>query len=130
MRPWQSCTCVTLQFPLQVFVLAMGIFQVLVTEQVTLAYREQSVPPVREETRALLETVNGGPQPWRDGQSLPQDQSSGSSLSPACLCAGLLPGSVLGAEGAGSGLQCDQAQAMELCLALLLHQGIWQSACP
>nr|KAF6291714.1 solute carrier family 39 member 1 [Myotis myotis] len=36
---------VTLQFPLQEFILAMGFFLVLVMEQITLAYKEQSLPP-------------------------------------------------------------------------------------
>nr|KAF6374327.1 hypothetical protein mPipKuh1_009548 [Pipistrellus kuhlii] len=36
----------------------MGFFLVLVMEQIMLAYREQSVPPPREETRALLGTTN------------------------------------------------------------------------
>ncbi|EPQ19863.1 Zinc transporter ZIP1 [Myotis brandtii] len=53
---------VTLQFPLQEFILAMGFFLVLVMEQITPAYKEQSVLPPREETRALLGTVNGRPQ--------------------------------------------------------------------
>ena len=50
----------------------MGFFLVLVMEQITLAYKEQSEPPPREETRALLGTVNGGPQHWHDGLGVPQ----------------------------------------------------------
>lgn len=63
---------VTLQFPLQEFILAMGFFLVLVMEQITLAYKEQSSPPHPEETRALLGTVNGGPQHWHDGPGIPR----------------------------------------------------------
>uniref|UniRef100_A0A2K5Q8S3 Solute carrier family 39 member 1 n=1 Tax=Cebus imitator TaxID=2715852 RepID=A0A2K5Q8S3_CEBIM len=59
---------VTLQFPLQEFILAMGFFLVLVMEQITLAYKEQSGPPPLEEIGLL----NGGPQHWHDGPGVPQ----------------------------------------------------------
>ncbi|EPQ08541.1 Zinc transporter ZIP1 [Myotis brandtii] len=116
---------VTLQFPLQEFILAMGFFLVLVMEQITLAYKEQSVPPPREETRALLGTVNGGPQHWHDGQGLPQ--ASGVLAAPSALRACVLVFSLAlhsVFEGLAVGLQRDQARTMELCLALLLHKGI------
>ncbi|ELK38224.1 Zinc transporter ZIP1 [Myotis davidii] len=51
---------VSLQFPLQELILAVGFFLVLMMEQITLVYKEQSVPPPREETRALLGTCSRG----------------------------------------------------------------------
>lgn len=116
---------VTLQFPLQEFILAMGFFLVLVMEQITLAYKEQSGPPPREETRALLGTVNGGPQHWHDGLGVPQ--AGGASSAPSALRASVLVFSLAlhsVFEGLAVGLQRDQARAMELCLALVLHKGI------
>uniref|UniRef100_A0A2K6QFH5 Solute carrier family 39 member 1 n=1 Tax=Rhinopithecus roxellana TaxID=61622 RepID=A0A2K6QFH5_RHIRO len=116
---------VTLQFPLQEFILAMGFFLVLVMEQITLAYKEQSGPSPLEETRALLGTVNGGPQHWHDGPGVPQ--ASGAPASPSALRACVLVFSLAlhsVFEGLAVGLQRDRARAMELCLALLLHKGI------
>ncbi|XP_004693793.1 PREDICTED: zinc transporter ZIP1 [Condylura cristata] len=116
---------VTLQFPLQEFILAMGFFLVLVMEQITLAYKEQSGPPPREETRALLGTSNGGPQHWHDGPGVPQ--ASGAPATPSALRACVLVFSLAlhsVFEGLAVGLQRDRARAMELCLALLLHKGI------
>ncbi|XP_025260919.1 zinc transporter ZIP1 isoform X1 [Papio anubis] len=116
---------VTLQFPLQEFILAMGFFLVLVMEQITLAYKEQSGPSPLEETRALLGTVNGGPQHWHDGPGIPQ--ASGAPASPSALRACVLVFSLAlhsVFEGLAVGLQRDRARAMELCLALLLHKGI------
>lgn len=116
---------VTLQFPLQEFILAMGFFLVLVMEQITLAYKEQSSPPHPEETRALLGTVNGGPQHWHDGPEIPQ--ASGTAAAPSALRACVLVFSLAlhsVFEGLAVGLQRDRARAMELCLALLLHKGI------
>lgn len=117
--------CPQLQFPLQEFILAMGFFLVLVMEQITLAYKEQSVPPPREETRALLGTANGGPQHWHDGPRGPQ--ASGALAAPSALRACVLVFSLAlhsVFEGLAVGLQRDRARAMELCLALLLHKGI------
>uniref|UniRef100_A0A2K5Q8Y5 Solute carrier family 39 member 1 n=1 Tax=Cebus imitator TaxID=2715852 RepID=A0A2K5Q8Y5_CEBIM len=48
---------VTLQFPLQEFILAMGFFLVLVMEQITLAYKEQSGPPPLEEIGLCWEHI-------------------------------------------------------------------------
>ncbi|XP_055978958.1 zinc transporter ZIP1 [Sorex fumeus] len=116
---------VTLQFPLQEFILAMGFFLVLVMEQITLAYKEQSGPPPREETRALLGTANGAPQHWHDGPGFPQ--ASGTPAAPSALRACVLVFSLAlhsVFEGLAVGLQRDRARALELCLALLLHKGI------
>ncbi|KAF0880581.1 S39A1 protein, partial [Crocuta crocuta] len=99
---------VTLQFPLQEFILAMGFFLVLVMEQITLAYKEQSGPPPREETRALL-GASGAP-------------AAPSALRACVLVFSLALHSVF--EGLAVGLQRDRARAMELCLALLLHKGV------
>lgn len=117
--------CSQLQFPLQEFILAMGFFLVLVMEQITLAYKEQSSPPHPEETRALLGTVNGGPQHWHDGPGIPQASgtpAASSALRACVLVFSLALHSVF--EGLAVGLQRDRARAMELCLALLLHKGI------
>ncbi|KAL1776591.1 zinc transporter ZIP1 [Sigmodon hispidus] len=114
-----------LQFPLQEFILAMGFFLVLVIEQITLAYKEQSSPPHPEETRALLGTVNGGPQYWHDGPGIPQ--ASGAPAAPSALRACVLVFSLVlhwVFEGLAVRLQRDRARAMELFLALLLHKGI------
>uniref|UniRef100_A0A8C6QKY4 Solute carrier family 39 member 1 n=1 Tax=Nannospalax galili TaxID=1026970 RepID=A0A8C6QKY4_NANGA len=100
---------VTLHFPLQEFILAMGFFLILVMEQISLAYKEQSGPPNQEETRALLGTVNSGSQP-----GVPQ--GSKAPAAPSALRARVL--------GLAVGLQQDWAWAMELYLALLLHRGI------
>ncbi|KAM7321094.1 hypothetical protein ACRRTK_020347 [Alexandromys fortis] len=116
---------VMLQFPLQEFILAIGFFLVLVMEQITLAYKEQSSPPHPEETKALLGAVNGGPQHWHDGPGRPQ--ASGTPAVPSALCACVLVFSLAlhsVFEGLAVGLQRDRARAMELCLALLLHKGI------
>ncbi|KAB1260273.1 Zinc transporter ZIP1 [Camelus dromedarius] len=116
---------VTLQFPLQEFILAMGFFLVLVMEQITLAYKEQSGPPPREEMRALLGTTNGGPQHCHDGPGVPQP--GGTPAAPSALRACVLVFSLAlhsVFEGLAVGLQRDRARAMELCLALLLHKGI------
>uniref|UniRef100_A0A2K6T1W6 Solute carrier family 39 member 1 n=1 Tax=Saimiri boliviensis boliviensis TaxID=39432 RepID=A0A2K6T1W6_SAIBB len=90
----------TLRFSLQEFILAMGFSLVLVMEQITLAYKQQSGPPPLEETRALLGTVNGGLQHWNDGPGVPQ--ASGPQQPP----------------------QPYRARATDLCLVLLLHKGI------
>lgn len=103
----------------------MGFFLVLVMEQITLAYKEQSGPPPREETRALLGSTNGGPQHWHDGSGLPQAEcvpASPSALRACVLVFSLALHSVF--EGLAVGLQRDRARALELCLALLLHKGI------
>uniref|UniRef100_A0A8C6GFU4 Zinc transporter ZIP1 n=1 Tax=Mus spicilegus TaxID=10103 RepID=A0A8C6GFU4_MUSSI len=102
----------------------MGFFLVLVMEQITLAYKEQSSPPHPKETRALLGTVNGGPQHWHDGPGIPQ--AGGTPLVPSALRACVLVFSLAlhsVFEGLAVGLQRDRAPAMELCLALLLNKG-------
>ena len=102
----------------------MTFFLVLVMEQITLAYKEQLGLPPREETRALLGTVHGGPQHWQDGPGIPQARGAPAAPSAlrACVLVPLALHSVF--EGLAVGLQQDQARAMELYLALLLHKGI------
>uniref|UniRef100_A0A8C6QRD8 Zinc transporter ZIP1 n=1 Tax=Nannospalax galili TaxID=1026970 RepID=A0A8C6QRD8_NANGA len=92
---------VTLHFPLQEFILALGFFPVLVMEQITLAYKEQSGPPYREEKRALPGTVNGGPQHWHGGPGAPQ--ASGAPAAPSALHACVLVFS-LALQGEGPAL--------------------------
>uniref|UniRef100_A0A8C5VDE1 Solute carrier family 39 member 1 n=1 Tax=Microcebus murinus TaxID=30608 RepID=A0A8C5VDE1_MICMU len=102
---------VMLQFPLQEFILAMGFFLVLVMEQSTLAYKEQSGSPPLEEIMAPLRTVNSGPQHWQDGPGVPQAEER------ACV---LVFSLALHSE-------FDGLAAMELCLASLLSLPLLQS---
>ncbi|XP_038624959.1 zinc transporter ZIP1 isoform X2 [Tachyglossus aculeatus] len=109
-----SALRVTLQFPLQEFILAMGFFLVLVMEQIVLAYKEQGPGPPREEARALL----GGPAP---------PVAAAAAAAPSALRSGVLVfalslHSVF--EGLAVGLQRERARALELGLALLLHKGV------
>uniref|UniRef100_A0A6I8NBR3 Solute carrier family 39 member 1 n=2 Tax=Ornithorhynchus anatinus TaxID=9258 RepID=A0A6I8NBR3_ORNAN len=110
-----SALRVTLQFPLQEFILAMGFFLVLVMEQIVLAYKEQSPAPPREETRALL-GAGGGP------AAPPAVGAAPSALRSGVLVFALSLHSVF--EGLAVGLQRERARALELCLALLLHKGV------
>ncbi|XP_044527929.1 zinc transporter ZIP1 [Gracilinanus agilis] len=117
-----SALRITLQFPLQEFILAMGFFLVLVMEQIVLAYKEQSGPLPREETRALLGTVGSAPPHWHDGPMADGTSPTPSALRACVLVFSLSLHSVF--EGLAVGLQRERARAMELCLALLLHKGV------
>ncbi|XP_044304365.1 zinc transporter ZIP1 [Varanus komodoensis] len=128
---------VTLHFPLQEFILAMGFFLVLILEQIVLAYRD----PLGslEETEALLGTASrasptvqehgwpDGPLP-RQPPPLPREQphvhvdfNAHSAVRSVVLLLALALHSV--SEGLAVGLQEDGAQALEICLALLIHKG-------
>ncbi|KAJ7307305.1 hypothetical protein JRQ81_009311 [Phrynocephalus forsythii] len=131
---------VTLRFPLQEFILAMGFFLVLTLEQVVLAYKDPSGS--LEETQALL-----APHPsataiqdrsWPDGPSPRQpprtpgpagerphvhvDFNAHSAVRSVVLLLALSLHSAL--EGLAVGLQEDGGRALEICLALLIHKGV------
>ncbi|KAM7138256.1 zinc transporter ZIP1 isoform 1-T2 [Macrochelys suwanniensis] len=125
---------VTLQFPLQEFILAMGFFLVLVMEQIVLAYKDQSGS--LEETRALLgasaqdSTVQA--QHWQEGPLRPAwgraqerphlhvDFNAHSAIRSFVLVFSLSLHSVF--EGLAVGLQEASAKVLEICLALLVHK--------
>ncbi|KAM3824832.1 zinc transporter ZIP1 isoform 1-T5 [Vipera latastei] len=130
---------VTLRFPLQEFILAMGFFIVLVLEQVVLAYKDPSGS--LEETEALLSSASHqqpslqGPA-WPEGSQRPPlawdrlagerthvhvDFNAHSAIRLVVLFLALSLHSVF--EGLAVGLQEDGAQALEICLALLIHKG-------
>ncbi|KAL8184564.1 UNVERIFIED_CONTAM: hypothetical protein K2H54_020504 [Gekko kuhli] len=130
---------ITLFFPLQEFILAMGFFLVLVMEQIILAYKDPSGS--LEETQALLgpASQNSGTvqeQGWPDGplpRQLPRDGplhgrrhvhvdlNSHSAIRCFVLLLALSLHSVF--EGLAVGLQEGSAQALEICLALVIHKG-------
>lgn len=128
---------ISLQFPLQEFILAMGFFLVLVMEQIVLAYKDQA-GSLEEETRALLgaaATVPDGsiqgPR-WPDGPARPArapapdrlhlhvDFNAHSAVRSFLLVFSLSLHSVF--EGLAVGLQEAEAKVLEICLALLIHK--------
>ncbi|XP_042296517.1 LOW QUALITY PROTEIN: zinc transporter ZIP1 [Sceloporus undulatus] len=133
---------VTLHFPLQEFILAMGFFLVLVLEQIVLAYKDPSGS--LEETEALLGSASHSSttiqdQVWPDGPSPrhvlpPRDGTTGdrphvhvdfnahSAIRSVMLLLALSLHSVF--EGLAVGLQEESTQALEICLALLIHKGV------
>lgn len=120
---------VTLQFPLQEFILAMGFFLVLVMEQIVLAYKDQSGS--LEETRALLgasaqdssvQAQHWHPA-WGPAQERPHlhlDFNAHSAIRSFVLVFSLSLHSVF--EGLAVGLQEASAKVLEICLALLVHK--------
>ncbi|XP_062453802.1 zinc transporter ZIP1 [Rhea pennata] len=127
---------VSLQFPLQEFILAMGFFLVLVMEQIVLAYKDQA-GSLEEETRALLGAAAApdgsiqGPR-WPDGPAHPPgppgparphlhvDFNAHSAVRSFLLVFSLSLHSVF--EGLAVGLQEAEAKVLEICLALLIHK--------
>ncbi|XP_063001674.1 zinc transporter ZIP1 isoform X2 [Elgaria multicarinata webbii] len=130
---------VTLHFPLQEFILAMGFFLVLVLEQIVLAFRDPSGS--LEETEALLGSASRASptiqdQGWPDGPLQRQHPREGPVREPAhvhvdfnahsavrtvVLLLALSLHSIF--EGLAVGLQEGGTQALEICLALLVHKG-------
>uniref|UniRef100_A0A8C5WNC7 Solute carrier family 39 member 1 n=2 Tax=Elapidae TaxID=8602 RepID=A0A8C5WNC7_LATLA len=130
---------VTLRFPLQEFILAMGFFVVLVLEQIVLAYKDPSGS--LEETEALLSNVSHQhpalqqDQSWPEGSQRPLtrdrlaaerthvhvDFNAHSAIRLVVLFLALSLHSIF--EGLAVGLQEDGTQALEICLALLIHKG-------
>ncbi|XP_029437084.1 zinc transporter ZIP1 [Rhinatrema bivittatum] len=126
---------ITLQFPLQEFIIAMGFFIVLVMEQIVLAYKDQSGS--LQETRTLLGTsVSNQIQTrhWHDGPApLPHqhgeervhihiDFNSHSIIRSFILVFSLSLHSVF--EGLAVGLQETSSKVLEISLALLIHKCI------
>ncbi|XP_077111312.1 zinc transporter ZIP1 [Ranitomeya variabilis] len=109
---------ITLQFPLQEFVLAVGFFLVLVLEQIVLSYKE---PWGRlEETHSLLGTdtrILHTNQPH-----VHVDVNAHSALRAVVLVLSLSLHSVL--EGLAVGLLQESEKVLETCLALLIHKCI------
>ncbi|XP_014817833.1 PREDICTED: zinc transporter ZIP1-like [Calidris pugnax] len=98
----------------------MGLFLVLVLEQVALA--QQELPGAAEETRALLPTSIQAPPP---SSSSPSSSCSSPLIPGGAIRAGLLVlalalHSVL--EGLALGLQEGEGGVWRVCLALLLHK--------
>uniref|UniRef100_A0ABM5F540 Zinc transporter ZIP1 n=1 Tax=Pogona vitticeps TaxID=103695 RepID=A0ABM5F540_9SAUR len=132
---------VTLHFPLQEFILAMGFFLVLIMEQIVLAYKDPSGS--LEETEALLgsgshPSAAGQARGWPDGPSLPQtpprlptagerphvhvDVNAHSAVRSGVLLLALSLHAVF--EGLAVGLQEESGRALEIALALLIHKGV------
>ncbi|MEE6491738.1 hypothetical protein FKM82_016351, partial [Ascaphus truei] len=119
---------VTLQFPLQEFILAMGFFLVLVLEQIVLSYKDQCVSS--EEARSLLGSSPDGHlqqhhdarhASWRpDVPHVHVDLNAHSAVRSVALVLSLSLHSVF--EGLAVGLQQDSGKVLEICLALLLHK--------
>ncbi|XP_062320883.1 zinc transporter ZIP1-like [Osmerus eperlanus] len=133
---------ITLQFPLPEFIMAMGFFLVLTLEQIVLAIKDQSPGP-SEERRALLVDPSvqsydrdgprqhhhhhgreefGGSRSSEEGVHLHVDLNSHSAIRAFMLVFSLSLHSVF--EGLAVGLQEDNQQVLEICLALLLHKSI------
>ncbi|KAM8794337.1 zinc transporter ZIP1 [Eudromia elegans] len=129
---------VTLQFPLQEFILAMGFFLVLVMEQIVLAYKDRA-GSLEEETRALLAAGPAAPPPdgsiqgprWPDGPGqgprapaerphVHVDFNAHSPVRSLLLVLSLSLHSVF--EGLAVGLQEAEAKVLEICVALLAHK--------
>lgn len=135
---------VTLCFPLQEFILAMGFFLVLIMEQIALAYKDPEGS--QTETQALLgpdshhSSASIQDQGWPDGPAqhpssqhppgrvtrehphVHVDLNSHSAIRSLVLFLALSLHSVF--EGLGVGLQEESAQVLEICLALLIHKGV------
>ncbi|XP_030638240.1 zinc transporter ZIP1 isoform X2 [Chanos chanos] len=111
---------ITLHFPLPEFILAMGLFIVLVMEQIILALQDQSGDS-SEERQALL--IDSGLQTHNKdiGVQL-ADFTSHSAVRAFILVFSLSLHSAF--EGLEVGLQQDTDHVLEICLALLLHKGI------
>lgn len=107
---------ITLQFPLQEFVLAMGFFLVLVLEQIVLSYKEQ--PGWSEETHALLGA--DARMPPSEQPHVHVDVNAHSAVRAAVLVLSLSLHSVL--EGLAVGLLQESGKVLETCLALLIHK--------
>ncbi|XP_072285064.1 zinc transporter ZIP1 [Pyxicephalus adspersus] len=107
---------ITLQFPLQEFILAMGFFLVLVLEQIVLSYKDQS--GLSEETHSLLSSeVRHSDQPH-----VHVDVNAHSAVRAVILVVSLSLHSVL--EGLAVGLLRESGKVLETCLALLIHKCI------
>ncbi|XP_053330686.1 zinc transporter ZIP1 [Spea bombifrons] len=111
---------ISLEFPLQEFILAMGFFLVLVLEQIVLSYKDHLGSS--EETNALLgldgHVQHSGP----EAAHVHLDVSAHSAVRAVVLVMSLSLHSVL--EGLAVGLLQDSGKVLETCLALLIHKCI------
>ncbi|KAM8920756.1 zinc transporter ZIP1 [Pelodytes ibericus] len=111
---------ITLQFPLQEFILTMGFFLVLVLEQIVLAYRDQS--GTSEEMNALLGSDGRLQHAAGEMTHVHVDVNAHSAVRAVVLVLSLSLHSVL--EGLAVGLLQDSGKVLETCLALLIHKCI------
>ncbi|XP_068108548.1 zinc transporter ZIP1 [Hyperolius riggenbachi] len=109
---------ITLQFPLQEFILAMGFFLVLVLEQIMLSYTDH--PGMSEETHSLLGP--DGRHPGPDQPHVHVDVNAHSPVRAVILVLALSLHSVL--EGLAVGLLQDSRKVLETCAALVFHKCI------
>nr|AAI57187.1 solute carrier family 39 (zinc transporter), member 1 [Xenopus tropicalis] len=110
---------ITLQFPLQEFILAMGFFLVLVMEQVAMGYKDQAGGS--EETGTLL----GSASLLHSGVGAPHvhvDVNAHSAVRMMALVLALALHSAL--EGVALGYQGARGRVMKTCLALLVHKSL------
>ncbi|XP_030638239.1 zinc transporter ZIP1 isoform X1 [Chanos chanos] len=137
---------ITLHFPLPEFILAMGLFIVLVMEQIILALQDQSGDSSEERQALLIDSglqthnkdstrhscqdsslsqskieLNRAKSSGRVGVQL-ADFTSHSAVRAFILVFSLSLHSAF--EGLEVGLQQDTDHVLEICLALLLHKGI------
>lgn len=127
---------VTLHFPLPEFILAMGFLVVFVVEQILLAFRDQS-RDLSYEKEALLDSglqrdVHTHQQSGKvfsrrrasgtDGSCCPEDVRSHAGLRVFLLVFGLCPYAVF--EGLTAGAQLGRDPLLDICLTLVLHEGI------
>ncbi|OCT69564.1 zinc transporter ZIP1 [Xenopus laevis] len=110
---------ITLQFPLQEFIMAMGFFLVLIMEQVAMGYKDQA--GYSEETDALL----GSPGLVHSGVGMHHvhvDVNAHSAVRTMALILSLSLHSAM--EGVALGLQQGRGEVLKSCLALLVHKSI------
>ncbi|CAH2327428.1 zinc transporter ZIP1 [Pelobates cultripes] len=111
---------ITLHFPLQEFILAMGFFLVLVLEQIVLSYKDYDGS--HGETNALLGSQGDVQHAGTDVPHVHIDVNAHSAVRTVILVLSLSLHSVL--EGLAVGLLRDTGKVLETCMALLIHKCI------
>ncbi|XP_053560062.1 zinc transporter ZIP1 [Bombina bombina] len=120
---------IVLQFPLQEFILSMGLFLFLALEQIVQSYKDSSSSS--EDTHALLGSSKDGhvgpsfshSSQWRqDSPHIHVDINSHSAMRCMILVLSLSLHAVL--EGLKVGQQQESSKVLEMCFALLLHKCI------
>ncbi|XP_030605851.1 zinc transporter ZIP3 [Archocentrus centrarchus] len=133
-----SSAGITLQFPLPEFIVAMGFFLVLVLEQIILAFKDQSSPPLEERRSLLVDSsiqTNDHSTHHHHQHHHNHRRSSGdsdghfhvdigsqSALRAFILVFSLSLHSVF--EGLAVGLLEEGKEVLEICLALMIHKSI------
>ncbi|KAM4690817.1 zinc transporter ZIP1 [Rhinophrynus dorsalis] len=110
----------TLQFPLQEFILAMGLFMVLIMEQIVLSYMDH--PGSSEEKHVLLGSDGHFHHNSLELSHVHVDVNAHSAVRAVVLLVSLSLHSVV--EGIGLGQQQNSGKVLKTCLALLLHKSI------